>query len=35
MRSATDLGDSWAKIEADTLKPQGLGLQEMGASLYM
>ena len=35
MRSATDLGDSWAKIEADTLKPLGLGLQGMGASLYM
>lgn len=34
VRSATDLGDSWAKIEADALKTQGLGLQGMGASLY-
>ena len=35
VRSVTDLGDNWAKIEADALKPQGLGLQGMGASLYM
>lgn len=35
VRSATDLVDSWAKIEADALKPQGLGLQGVGASLYM
>ena len=35
VRSATDLGDNWAKIEADALKPQGLGLQGMGTSQYM